>query len=88
MKRHSKRRLGAALLGLLTLMLGAAAALASAYAVAKARMPYNEEGRHFDGLVVHHAGSEYVHALLAVLLWAGAVAAGVAAYRLLRRAAA
>lgn len=75
------------LLGLLALMLGAAAALASAYAVAKAGMPYNEAGRYFDGLVVHHAGGEYVYGLLALLCWAGAVGAGVSAYRMLRRAA-
>lgn len=74
------------LLGLLALMLGAAAALASVHAVAKAGMPYNEAGRYFDGLVVHHAGGEYVYGLLALLFWVGAVAAGVAAYRLLRRA--
>lgn len=46
----------------------------------------NEEGRYFDGLVVHHAGSEYVLGLLALGLWALAVLALAGARRIHRRA--
>jgi len=69
MKPRSRVRPVAMALGLLAALLAIPAVLVSAWAWAKARMPYNEEGQHFDGLVVHHAGSEYVYAALALVLW-------------------
>ncbi|WP_300649781.1 hypothetical protein [Hydrogenophaga sp.] len=69
MKPRSRVRTLAMALGLLAVLLAVPAALVSAWAWAKARMPYNEEGQHFDGLVVHHAGSEYVYAAVALVLW-------------------
>ena len=69
MKPRSRVRTLAMALGLLAVLLAVLAALVSAWAWAKARMPYNEEGQHFDGLVVHHAGSEYVYAAVALVLW-------------------
>jgi hypothetical protein len=69
MKPRSRVRPLAMALALLAVLLAVPAALVSAWALAKARMPYNEEGRHFDGLVVHHAGSEYVYAVVALVLW-------------------
>ncbi len=69
MKSSSRVRPVALALALLAVLLAVPAALVSAWAWAKARMPYNEEGQHFDGLVVHHAGSEYVYAAVALVLW-------------------
>ena len=69
MKPRSRVRPVAMALGLLAVLLTVPAALVSLWAWTKARMPYNEEGQHFDGLVVHHAGSEYVYAALALVLW-------------------
>lgn len=69
MKPRSRVRPVAMALGLLAALLAVPAVLVSAWAWAKARMPYNEEGQHFDGLVVHHAGSEYVYAAVALVLW-------------------
>ncbi len=43
------------------------------------RLPYNEEGRHFDGLVVHHEGTGEVLAGVAAGLWL--LAAGCLALR-------
>jgi hypothetical protein len=53
-------------------------------AVSRARLPYNEEGNHFDGLVVHHEGSAAVFAALALVLWLLAVLAGWSARRLFK----
>lgn len=55
-------------------------------AVTKARMPYNDQGRYFDGMVVHHAGAEYVYGGLALLFGVFAVLFGVWATRIVRRA--
>ncbi|MEZ5463915.1 MAG: hypothetical protein R3F22_01550 [Lysobacteraceae bacterium] len=85
MKRSSKLKLGAAALGILALVAGALAALISAYAIIKARMPYNDAGNYFDGVIVHHAGSEYFYGLLALPVWAFAVLAGIGAYRAFKR---
>lgn len=79
-------RIGSIALGLLALVLAVVAALVSAWAMEKAAMPFNEEGNHFDGLVVHHAGSEWVMAALALLLWVLVGLAGWGACRLHRRA--
>jgi ABC-type spermidine/putrescine transport system permease subunit II len=78
-------RIGSIALGLLALVLAVVAALVSAWAMEKAAMPFNEEGNHFDGLVVHHAGSEWVMAALALLLWVLVGLAGWGACRLHRR---
>lgn len=68
----------------------AAAALPAAWltvlAVSKARLPYNEEGNHFDGLVVHHEGTALVYGALAVVFWVVAVLAGLGARRVFKRA--
>lgn len=69
MKPRSRVRPVAMALALLAVLLAVSAAWVSAWAWAKARMPYNEEGQHFDGLVVHHAGNEYVYAAVALVLW-------------------
>lgn len=81
-----RSRIGSIALGLLALLLAMAAALVSAWAIEKAALPFNEEGNHFDGLVVHHAGSEWVMAALALLLWLLVGLAGWGACRLHRRA--
>lgn len=73
-------------LALLAFAFSIPALLVSLYTVARFRMPYNEEGNHFDGIVVHHAGSEYVYALLSAALWALVILAGVLARRAHRRA--
>lgn len=73
-------------LGLLAVAAAVPAALLTVFAWAKARLPYNEEGNHFDGLVVHHEGSAYVYAAFAVVLWVVAVLAGLGAHRVFKRA--
>ena len=86
MKSSSKLKVGATALGLLALVAGTLAMLISAYAIIKSRMPYNEAGNYFDGVIVHHAGSEYVYGLLALPFWALTVFAGIGAYRAFKRA--
>lgn len=88
MKSRSKFRFGAAVLGFLALVSGIPAVLILAYAIAKALMPYNEEGNYYDGIVVHHAGNEYFYGLLSLLLGVLAVIAAVRAYRNLKLASA
>jgi uncharacterized membrane protein YidH (DUF202 family) len=73
-------------LALLAFAFSVPALLVTLYTIARFRMPYNEEGNHFDGIVVHHAGSEYVYLLLSAVLWAIVIAAGVFARRQHRRA--
>lgn len=62
------------------------AAWLTVFAVAKARLPYNEEGNHFDGLVVHHEGTAVAYGALAVVLWVLAMLAGLGARRVFKRA--
>lgn len=86
MTKHRKRFPWIAFaMGLLAFAFSIPAALVTVYTVARFGMPYNEEGNHFDGIVVHHAGSEYVYALLSAALWGMVIAAGVLARRLHRR---
>jgi hypothetical protein len=73
-------------LGALAVAAAVPAALFTVFAVAKARLPYNEEGNHFDGLVVHHEGAAMVYGALAVVLWVVAVLAGLGAHRVFQRA--
>lgn len=72
-------------LGALAVAAAVPAILLTVFAAARARLPYNEEGNHFDGLVVHHEGSAYVYGALALGCWLVAVLAGVAAYRRVQR---
>ncbi len=85
MSRRAASRWVALALGALVLLAGLSAALLTVHAVILAGLPYNEEGNHFDGLVVHHEGSAFVYAALAVLCWVVAVLAGAGAYRCLKR---
>lgn len=61
------------------------AALLTVFAWAKARLPYNGEGNHFDGLVVHHEGTAYVYGALAVVFWVAALLAVLGANHLFKR---
>ena len=72
-------------LGAVALAAAAAAALLSFEAITKARMPYNEAGRYFDGLVVHDESSAYVFSALAVLFWVVAALTALGARRLGKR---
>lgn len=62
------------------------AAWLTVVAMVKARLPYNEEGNHFDGLVVHHEGAAVAYGALALVLWGVAVLAGLVARHVFRRA--
>lgn len=86
MKPRRRVRPVAIALGLLAIALAVPAVLWSAWAITQARLPYNEEGRHFDGLVVHHAGSEYVYAAMALVFWLLVGLAGWGACRVQQRA--
>ena len=88
MKTTAKLSILATASGLLALLLGISAALLCAYAFTKAGMPYNEQGSYFDGVTVHHAGSEYVYGVLGLSFGVFALVAGLGAYRLFKRAAA
>ena len=85
MQRRSSRWAAWAL-GALAVVTAVPAAWLTVFAVAKARLPYNEEGNHFDGLVVHHEGTAVVYGALAVVLWVVAVLAGLGARRVFKRA--
>lgn len=58
-----------ALLTLVAVLIALAAAWTTWQAWVLLRLPYNEQGRHFDGLVVHHEGTGEVMAVVAVGLW-------------------
>lgn len=73
-------------LGLLALGAAVPAALLTVFAWTKTQLPYNEEGNHFDGLVVHHEGSVFVYAALAVVFWLVAVSAGLGARLVFKQA--
>ena len=88
MKTSTKLNILAIASAVLALLVGVAAALLCAYAYTKARMPYNEGGSYFDGVTVHHAGSEYVYGVLGLSFGGFALVAGLGAYRLFKRAAA
>lgn len=55
----------------LACLLALVAMAASWLAVQAARLPYNSEGRHFDGIAVHHDGAQWMYAGAALLAWAG-----------------
>lgn len=80
--RYRIRAIAALLLAVLSLLLAIAL---SGLTVMRARMPYNSEGRFFDGLVVHHAGTEFVYGGLAVLFWVLTVVCCVWATRTVKR---
>ena len=84
--RRVSSRWAAWALGLLAVAVAVPAALLSVFAWAQARLPYNEEGNHFDGLVVHHEGSVLVYAALAGGFWLVAVLAGLGAHRVFKKA--
>ena len=88
MKTSTKLNILAIASGVLSLLFGISAVLLCAYAFTKARMPYNEQGRYFDGVTVHHAGIEYVYGVLGLSFGVFALVAGLGAYRLFKRAAA
>jgi len=88
MKTTTKLSILAIASGALSLLFGISAVLLCAYAFTKARMPYNEEGSYFDGVTVHHAGSEYVYGVLGLSFGVFALVAGIGAFRLFKRAAA
>ena len=88
MKTSTKLNILAIASGVLSLLFGISAVLLCAYAFTKARMPYNEQGRYFDGVKVHHAGIEYVYGVLGLSFGVFALVAGLGAYRLFKRAAA
>jgi hypothetical protein len=73
-----------ALLGVVAVLTALAAAWTTWQAWVLLRLPYNEQGRHFDGLVVHHEGTGEVLAGVAVGLWLLA-AGGLALARRWRR---
>lgn len=72
-------------LGVLAVFTAVPAAWLTVFAVAKARLPYNEEGNHFDGLVVHHQGTAFVYGALALLLGLVALLAALGARRVFHR---
>ena len=58
-----------ALLMLVAVLTALAAGWTSWQAWVLLRLPYNEQGRHFDGLVVHHEGTGEVLAGVSAVLW-------------------
>jgi hypothetical protein len=84
--QRSSARAAAWALAVFAVATATPAAWLTVWAVAKARLPYNEEGNHFDGLVVHHEGTAMAYGVLAVVLWGVAVLAGLGARRVFKRA--
>ncbi len=86
MRPARKRRLLAICMLLLAVFSAMAGAAVSAIAYGKANLPYNEQGRFFDGIVVHHADAVFVFTALAALCWFVALLSAALAYRRFRRA--
>jgi hypothetical protein len=58
----------------IAVLLAWVAMAATVLAVQAARLPYNSEGRYFDGLAVHHDGTQWVYGSAALLAWVGVAA--------------
>lgn len=84
--RRGSSRWAAWALGLLAVTAAVPATWLTVFAWAQARLLYNEEGNHFDGLVVHHEASVLVYAALAVGFWLVAVSPGLGAHRVFKQA--
>lgn len=79
---------------LLTALVGGCSLLAAALGVSiavhawwLAGLPYTAEGNHFDGLVTHHAGAQFVYAAIALLCLVVAIVLCRLALALARRRA-
>lgn len=84
--RRGSSRWAAWALCLLAVTAAVPASWLTVFAWSQTHLPYNEEGNHFDGLVVHHEGSVLVYAALAVVFWLVAVLAGLGAHRVFKKA--
>jgi hypothetical protein len=65
-----RRVLAAVFSAAVALPAAAVGAFATMMAFQSARLPYNSEGRYFDGVVVHHDGAQFVYGALALVAWA------------------
>jgi hypothetical protein len=55
--------------GLFSALLACAALFCTVIAVNTARLPFNSEGRYFDGVVVHHDSAILAFGIAALVLW-------------------
>ena len=55
--------------GLSTALLAFAALFCTVIAVNSVRLPFNSEGRYFDGIVVHHDSAMLAYGIAALVLW-------------------
>lgn len=85
MRPARKPRLLAIAMLLLAVFSAMAGAAVSTIAYGKANLPYNEQGRFFDGVVVHHADAVSVYTALAALVWLIALLFAALAYRQFKR---
>lgn len=79
--QRSKRRLAALLAAILSLLPAVIGSIAAVMAGQAAFLPYNSEGRHFDGVVVHHDGAQFIFGAIALVAWAMAGGMAWFAYR-------
>lgn len=80
-----KSRLAGWLLWMLAVASGLAALVLGVMFVQFARLPFSEQGRHFEDGVVQHAQAAPIYGLLVLLLLATSLLAAWLARRLLRR---
>lgn len=62
--------------GLATVLAVFAAVFCSFITIEAARLPFNSEGRYFDGLVVHHDSAVLAYGVAAIAMWGLAIATG------------
>lgn len=80
-----ERYISGGVIALLAFIGGAFALLCSVAAYEASLFPYNSEGRYYDGVVVHHAGSEFGWGLMALGGWIVVILLGWFAYLLFFR---
>jgi hypothetical protein len=82
--RRPRHPLASLLVAILSLLPASIAVLTSVMAYQGALVPYNSEGRYFDGVVVHHDGAQLVYGAIALFAWIVVGWMASFAYRLAR----
>lgn len=79
---NNKNFIGIIILLLITIIISVLSILLTITAFEAVYLPYNSEGRYFDGVVVHHDGSVITYTIMAFVSWLITVLMGWFAYRL------
>ena len=79
-----EKYLGAGIFMFLTILVGSLTIFCTVMAYEAATFPYNSEGRYYDGVVVHHSGSELGWGVLALFFFIATFLFARLAFRLVK----